>query len=460
MPNRDFALRGLVSLSLGLALSVNAAPASAKGGRDASSSSKKDDKTKDKKSVVVGVFSGAKSDRARKAVIAALKADGAYDVAETSEAKPGDDDKGFAKASAGASAVLVGTVKKGGLLLSVHNGADGALVQDVEVKGESPAKLEKNIADSLGLSVADPIAQTKPLAAADAPSGDTPAKADDEEKPTEGDKPAEEAPAEQATSPRGRSPLELTGGLRAVHRNFKFHDTPLDHFPAQTGYRKAPEYTLPLGPAVFIDATLYPLAFGSRGAGGMFGITGGYELNFATKSVYGTPEKKLTTQASAFYAGLKARIPLAAHELGILAAYGQQDFKLVGDEANPQAPDVAYKYVRLSAEARFHLDPFMIGFHAGTRLVSNTGDLQNANHWFAHMKTQVLEVGISAGYSLVQDLDLVGGFDLVRYAFDFNPLPRPPAGNPTTRVIAGGGVDQYTSAWLGLRYSLPGYDGS
>jgi hypothetical protein len=70
-----------------------------------------------------------------------------------------------------------------------------------------------------------------------------------------------------------------------------------------------------------------------------------------------------------------------------------------------------------------------------------------------------LELGLSAGYSLVEDLDLVGGFDLVRYAFDFNPLPRPPAGDPTKRVIAGGGVDQYTSAWLGLRYSLPGHSG-
>jgi hypothetical protein len=455
MRNTASALGALLGLSLGLAVSVSANPASAKGGQDAASSAKKDDKGKDKKKVLVGAFSGAKSDRARKAVLAALKDDGAYDVTETSDVKPGDDDKGFAKAGAGASAVLVGTVSKSGLVLSVRNGSDGALIQDVEVKGETPAKLEANIAESLGLSVADPIAQTKPGATSDAPASDAAAKPE-EENPPASDQP-EATSAGPAASSRGPSPLELTGGLRAVHRNFKFHDTPSDRFPTQANYLKAPGYTLPLGPAVFIDAALYPLAFGSRGAGALFGIVGGYELNFATKSVYGTPEKNLTTQASAFYAGLKARIPVAAHELGLLAAYGQQAFKLVGDEAAPQAPDVAYKFVRLSADGRFHLDPFMVGLHVGTRLVSDTGDLQNGNHWFAHVKTQALEAGISAGYTLVEDLDLVAGFDLVRYAFDFNP--QPPAADPTKQIIAGGGVDQYTSAWLGLRYSLPGHAG-
>src|SRR4051812_44882300 len=135
------AVRGLCGLSLGLSLCLiapsgfaadNAAPANANA----------------KKKVLVGAFTGPKSSEARKAVVSALKEDGAYEVVESTAAKPGGDDKSFASASNGATAVLVGTVKKSGLTLSVRNGADGALVQDLEIKGDSPAKLNKNIGDT------------------------------------------------------------------------------------------------------------------------------------------------------------------------------------------------------------------------------------------------------------------------------------------------------------------------
>src|SRR5450432_1223559 len=151
-------VRRLVGLSLSVALSLSAPLAFAKGKKDSSGSSKKNEKKK----VLVGAFDGPKSDQARKAVISALKDDGEYDVSESTDAKPGADDKSYAKASGGAAAVLVGTVKKGtGLVLSVHNGADGALIQDVEIKGDSAAKLSKSIDATLAVSVADAVAQTK-----------------------------------------------------------------------------------------------------------------------------------------------------------------------------------------------------------------------------------------------------------------------------------------------------------
>ena len=453
MLNTERVVRGLIGLSLGLAVSLSTPPSFAKDS-DASANSK------NKKKVLVGAFTGAKSDSVRKAVIDALKEDGAYDVSESSEVKPGSDQKSYAKGSAGASAVLVGTVKKTGLVLSVRNGADGALVQDVEIKGDSPAKLDKNIADTLGLSVAEAIGQTKAGAAStDTPKGD----AEEPESEAEEKAPEEATPPEPVSdasaAPSGLSALELTAGLRAVHRSFSYHDTPDQLFPQRPTLLKAPVYTLPLGPAVFIDAAIYPLAFGSRGAGALFGIAAGYEVNFATKSVYGTPERTLTTRASQFYAGLKARLPLAAHEVGLLAAYGQQTFNLIGDEANAQVPDVSYKFIRLGAEGRLRFDSLSLGLHVGTRLVTDTGGLER--DWFpGHTQTQSLEAGLSAGFTVASGLDLVCGVDLVRYAFNFNPNPPPTAdglvGNPYTQVIAGGAVDQYISGSLGLRYSLPG----
>ena len=452
-PARGFVVVG--ALSFGLALSLAASHAVAK---DAAADSKA------KKKVLVGGFAGPKSASARKAVIAALKDDGAYDVGETSEAKPGGDNKSFAKASNGASAVLVGTVKKSGLVLSVRNGADGALVQDVEVKGDSPAKLSKNIADSLGLSVADPLAQTKageasvdaakPSADAAKPSADA-APADEEEKESEpAEAPVEDAEASAGPStPGGLSKFEIMAGLRAIHRSFTYHDTPAQLFPA----RNFPEpltYSLPLGPAVFIDGTIYPGAFATQGPGAWLGITGSYERNFATSTVFNEgklTEGKLTTEANQYFIGLKGRIPVSVHEFGLVGGVGKHTFNLRGDENAPLVPDVWYTFVKLGLEGRFNFAPFSVGFHGGTRLVSNTGGL--ARDWFpGHVRTQSLELGINGGYTIIPSLDVVAGFDLMRYAFDFNPFPS--NADPNTNLIAGGGVDQYSSGWLGLRYSL------
>jgi hypothetical protein len=452
MRKNDLSVRVLVSVGLGLALALSAPLVSAKGSKASSSSAK------EKKKVLIGAFEGPKSAEARKSVIAALKEDGDYDIAETSEVKPGADDKTFAGASAGATAVLVGRLKKGVLVVSVHNGADGALVQDVEIKGESAAKLNKNIADTFGLSVADAIAQTKP-AASDKAKADEP-KADGDEEKT--DKPAEEeAKSEPASdaSPYGHSPLELEAGLRAVHRSFTYHDTPAELFPGK-GIAAPQTYKLPLGPALFVDGTLYPGAFGTRGIAGNFGLTGGYELNIGTKSVYNVidptsmkqVEKKLTTNASQYFIGVKARIPISVHELGVVVAYGQQTFNLVGDEAAPTVPDVSYKFIKAGLEGRFRFDAVSIGLHAGTRLVSNTGGLDR--DWFPkHVKTQSLDAGLNVGYAVTPLLEVLVGIDITRYAFNFNPVTA-----QNSRIIAGGATDQFTSAFLGLRYSLAGHN--
>jgi hypothetical protein len=473
MLKNNVTVRAVICLSLGFAVALSAAPASAKKGGKHTAAKKA------KKRVLVGGFQGTKSGEARKAVIAALKDDGEYDIGETSDAKPGGDDKSYASASNGATAVLVGTVKKSGLILSVRNGADGALVQDVEVKGDSPSKLSKNIADTLGLSVADVIAQTKPGSAkadepkADEPKADEP-KADDAEEKTDKEKePAdEEAKSEPASAgdaspfPDSHSALELEAGLRAVHRSFTYHDTADQLYPGR-GYPVPQTYKLPLGPALFINGTIYPGAFATSGAGANFGITGGYELNFGTKSVYDTPvagdptktqENTLTTAANQYFVGVKARIPFSVHQLGVVVAYGQQEFNLLGDERAPTVPDVWYKFIKASLEGRFRVDAISVGVHLGTRLVSNTGGLER--DWFpGHVKTQEIEAGLSLGYSVAPSVDLLVGFDLTRYAFNFNPIPSSlnPNSNPgPNAVIAGGATDQYISGFFGARYSLPG----
>jgi len=459
-------VRALIGLSLGVAIVLASPVVSAKGKKSDSSAKKSE-----KKKVLVGGFDGPKADQARKAVIAALKDDGEYDVGEASSVKPGADDGAFAKAaSGGASAVLVGTVKKGsGLTVSVHNGADGALIQDVDIKGDSSAKLSKSIDATLSVSVADAIGQGKPGSGGGADSDEKPAAADaakknddDDEKkaPSDEKKAEDEKPAESNESTsnddfQGASPLDVQLGVRAVHRSFDYHDTPAQLFPDK-GFPAPLTYKLPLGPAVFLDATIYPMAFVGGGPAANIGITGGYEVNFATKSVYdeGKPDEvQLTTRASQYYIGLRGRLPVAKHEFGLVAAYGQQVFNLLGDEQNPLVPDVSYRFVKLGVDSKLRFDDLILGFHLGTRIVTDTGGLKST--WFPNAKAQSIEGGLLAGYGIVDHLDLLVGVDLVRYAFNFNPIPD--NANPNNQAIAGGGVDQYVSGYLALRYQLPGH---
>ncbi len=264
----------------------------------------------------------------------------------------------------------------------------------------------------------------------------------------------EKSPASASTdaSPRP-SPFDLELGFLAVNRNFTYKDTPAQLFPNQ-GYPTLVPFQLALGPALFFDGTVYPGALASSDIAAHLGLTFGYELNFATNADFapGTAlARTLHTQASQFYVGGRARIPLGVHELGFIAAYGQQKFEVLGDESAPLVPDVHYKFVRLSVDAKLAFGDVSLGSHVGTRLVSDTGGLRS--DWFPNTKTKSIEAGIFLSYRLSGALDVVAALDLVRYVFDFNPIP--PQTDPWSTPVAGGATDQYITGSLALRFHVP-----
>ena len=280
-----------------------------------------------------------------------------------------------------------------------------------------------------------------------APASAKPASSDDNDA---SEKSASPASGDASSRP---SPFDLEAGLRAVNRNFSYKDSPAQLFPNQ-GYPMLVPFQLALGPALFFDGTAYPGALAASDIAAHLGLTFGYELNFATNAVFAPGSalaRTLHTQASQFYVGGRARIPLGAHELGLVAAYGQQKFELLGDESAPLVPDVHYKFVRLSLDAKFAVGDVSVGGHLGTRLVSDTGGLRS--DWFPNTKTKSLEAGLFLGYRLSGALDLIAAADLVRYVFDFNPIP--PQTDPWSKPVAGGATDQYITASLALRFHVP-----
>ena len=250
----------------------------------------------------------------------------------------------------------------------------------------------------------------------------------------------------------GPRALEVTAGLRAVHRSLEYHDTPAERYP-RSGYDSLASYKQPLAPAFFVRADLFPFAFSERGPLANIGLSASYEKSLGTRAVFaeGTDrEITLDSASSELLVGLRGRLPLGVHELGLTAGLGEHTYTLKGDDGTPLVPDVDYTFARLSGDASFRLGALTLGFHVGTRLVRETGGLQR--DWFPRARTQSIEAGLLFGYQVAPSVEVVAGFDLIRYAFDFNPIPA----NADPAYVAGGAVDQYTSGWLGVRFNLQG----
>lgn len=427
----------------------------------------------EKANVAVGGFDGAKSDEVRAAFIESLKKDGHYEVTDAEDVKANAKGKAIAEAAKGlaVSYVIVGKVGKGfNLKLKVMK-ADGKVIDEVEIKGGALPKLKSSIESSGAASVADALGQPKPKAEEKAAPEEAPAAAADDEKKDE-EKPAE-ASAEISTDNAGGgglSPLDLTAGLRPLHRTFTFHQTLADVRP-NGGFSQLLKYELPLGPVLFIDANIWVGSLaGMQGPAEWIGLTAGFEKGFATQSVYaeGTPaETTLRTNIQQLYVGGRFRLPIGDHLLGASGVWGQHRFILEGDEGTtkklpngdflgPLVPDVTYNYVRVMLDGNFRFGDFSAGAHVGKRFVMSPGAIKTV--WFPNVKTSSLEAGVTFGYRLVSMLDLVAGFDWLRYSFDFNPVKQivDPARPGLASYVAGGATDEYLSGYIGFRFHLPG----
>lgn len=416
----------------------------------------------EKKKVAVGAFEGAKSGDVRSSFIAALKDDGGYEVTDAEDVKGGKQ-KAMKEAAKGlaVNAIITGKVSRGfALKLKVYNGADGKVLDEVDIKGGALQKLKANIdktgASSISAALGDVKVEEK-----------VEEKPPEEEKPAE--EPAEEKPAEEPEEPpadgdgEGLSPFDFTAGLRPIHRTFEFHDTLADVRP-NDGFKQLLKYELPLGPALFIDLNFYPGSLAGTGPIEWIGLTGGFEKGFATQSVYAegkkdaagkSLERTLKTNAQQFYVGPRFRLPIGQHQLGLNATFGQHTFALDGDEDGQLIPDVKYTNLRIGLDGTFRFGEFLASARVGKRFVLSTGSLEKV--WFPGVKTSSLEAGVTVGYRLVSMLDLVAGVDWLRYAFDFNPVsPLTVDGQPRGSFVAGGAVDEYITGHIAFRFHLPG----
>jgi len=456
-----------------------------------------------KKQVAVGKIEGPSAAKVRVSLMKTIKDSGWYDVADAEDLKPKNSKATIAKMAGvlGVHGVVMGTVtKKFDLNLAIYK-ANGDRVEEVVIKGGSLEKLQAAIQSEFTTTVAVPLADAtggyKPsLKVAPPPEmeeeaepelGDEPQEAAAAAAVEEEAEPAEEAEAEPeeaaaeeeapkdekpSKSKPGRTPFELTVGMRGYSRKFVYTDPvgPRDTRPPPEGpaERHLVPYTLPFGPAIRAGARFYPGALVDDGVAGYFGVEGEFELGIATTTELqepGKPVQELKTSTQSFAVGVRARLPINMVELGIFGMYGSHSFILLGDEGGvngvePLVPDVKYDFIRIGADVRARISKFFVAGRVAPRILLSLANIDQEYVWFPGAKGSGLDFGLELGWGFLPYLDVVGGADVLRYGFDFNGIPNENPCDPTlgckAPVIAGGATDTYISGWLGVRVTLGG----
>jgi hypothetical protein len=204
----------------------------------------------------------------------------------------------------------------------------------------------------------------------------------------------------------------------------------------------ASDYQLAAAPLVIGSARIYPGTYARAVIGCCIGLDGSIQRAFSlgSQSADGVTYR---TRFESYTASLVGRIPLALHELNVLAGYGVQRF-LIADSAraSPPTPSVDYRHIRLGGAGRFALGSrIKLGFEASYLLVLGTGQLASAA-WYPRNTGSGVEGTVYVDVSLIGGLAARARVSYQRSAFAFAP--------PTNQRSESGVVDTYITAGLGL----------
>lgn len=245
-----------------------------------------------------------------------------------------------------------------------------------------------------------------------------------------------------APPPQGPGPaaIDASLGARWYGRFFAYN---------QDVFGELRNYDLAAAPALSATVEWYPGAHFSRGPASWFGVIaqGAYVVGVSSRdsrdTVYGTT-------ALWFDVGLRVRIPLGLHDIGLHATYGQQHFTIASNGGgapssnDPGVPGVQYQSVRVGASVRIGASErvgILLGA-SGLPLIS-AGDI--AQNYFVRATAAGVEAQLGLAIGLVSGLELRVLADARRYFFAMNP-------RVGDAWVAGGALDHHITAGAAIAF--------
>lgn len=219
-------------------------------------------------------------------------------------------------------------------------------------------------------------------------------------------------------------------------------------------FQRLQSYTLKTGPWLEGNLALFPGALaGDTSAISWFGVEGSYGQAVGLDSERYAGES-FETSTHAYRAGLAARIPVGEHRVLGSIAYGRRVFEvdnIVPDNAlypaEPGVPSADYQFIRIGAGFDFRATRTLsLVTELGYRAVVGEGDIAT-DSWFPNASAGGIDFSMQLRYALSEALDVRAGFQLERYFFSLNP-------EVGDAKVAGGALDQYIGAFVGVGYAL------
>ena len=427
----------------------------------------------EKRRVLVGKLSGAKTDSAREWIVQAFTSDGGYelvsdDVALDLRAGASEEEIAAAAAAEAVDVVVLGKSvfkNKAGWVaeLEVYEGTTGKLIQKVEVSGQTFEIYERNLTTGEAVLPVTATAQGWPRPEEEPPAAEEPPPA-----PTPVAAPAVVAAPVPEGNPEWHSPLRLLVGSRLISRSFRYTDALADLRP-DSGAMNPVDYPRYAPPMPRAEVRWYPGGHFTENWVSQLGIVAGYEVAVGQRLSYdangdGTAEMAISETHDFWYAGLRGRIPIKNVALGLQVDYGLHRDMLSGDQPTaadlPIFPDVAYSQIEIGGDFEWRIEQLIVGLHGSYNVLLSVGEIgtsiDSANGplpWFPNTKGTAVDFGAYAGWRLSSVFDVLVGIDMRAYGLDFGTIPFDV--DITNHVVAGGATDRYLSAWLALVVKLP-----
>lgn len=154
---------------------------------------------------------------------------------------------------------------------------------------------------------------------------------------------------------------------------------------------------------------------------------------------------------SELFGGVRARHPLGQHWVGFDLTFGQMRSGL--DDGNGQAdiPDISYTLLRSSLDFKLAFGSLNATGSVGFRLPLGFGEATEAE-WFPRMGGYGVEAGAGLEYPLSRRVSIEALGTLRRYLLEMNS--RPQDAMVGEAEVAGGAVDLYLSAYVGVSFTL------
>lgn len=197
-----------------------------------------------------------------------------------------------------------------------------------------------------------------------------------------------------------------------------------------------------------LEGAAYPFA---RPIGERLGLIASYESVIAGSVRDADLGANFEVEFSELLLGLRARHPFGPHQLGFDLTFGRLSSGLADENDAARSPDVDYTLLRSAFDVTVDLGKLRVIGAAGFRLPLGYGEISELR-WFPRVGGYGVEAALGVDYPVSRKFSVELDASARRFVLEMNSEPSDALQG--TSEVAGGAVDLYLSAYVGMTFRL------